>query len=107
MTDIMMTEYRHAKIAELLAIMWACNAADSDNPPTWTRPAMAGTVCNPLMKAVRGLLNADYDDWLIGGGTGELMRSDFNDQVIDQIMNNTVQEGYNVTSIINYVLGDA
>ena len=65
MTDIMMTDYRHAKIAELLAIMWACNAADSDNPPTWTRPAMAGTVCNPLMKAVRGLLNADfyiYDD---------------------------------------------
>ena len=38
MTDIIMTEYRHAKIAELLAIIWACNAADSDNAPEWTRP---------------------------------------------------------------------
>lgn len=107
MTDIMMTEYRHAKIAELLTIIWACNAADSDNAPEWTTPSMAGDVVNSLFKAVRGLLDADYDDWLIGGGTGELMRSDFKDQVELQIMNNDVQEGYNVTSIINYVLGDA
>ena len=106
MTDIIMTEYRHAKIADLLAIMWACNAADSDNAPEWTRPEMASSVVCPLFQAVRGLLDADYDDWLIGGGTGELMRSDFKDQVIDQIMNDSVQEGYNVTSIINYVLGD-
>ena len=107
MTDIMMTDYRHAKIAELLAIAWACNAADSENAPEWTTPSMAGDVVNPLFKAVRGLLDADYDDWLVAGGTGELMRSDFKDQVCDQIMNNDVQEGYNVTSIINYVLGDA
>jgi hypothetical protein len=107
MTDIMMTEYRHAKIAELLAIAWACNAADSENAPEWTTPSMAGDVVNPLFKAVRGLLDADYDDWLVAGGTGELMRSGFKDQVCDQIMNERTQEGYNVTSIINYVLGDA
>jgi len=53
------------------------------------------------------LLDADYDDWLVAGGTGELMRSDFKDQVCNKIMNDSVQEGYNVTSIINYVLGDA
>jgi len=115
MTDIIMTEYRHAKIAELLAIIWACNAADSDNAPAWTTPKMAGDVVNSLFKAVRGLLDADYDDWLVVGGTDEqyeklfgdrLTRSGFKDQVCDQIMNDSVQEGYNVTSIINYVLGD-
>jgi hypothetical protein len=68
---------------------------------------MAGNVVNPLFNAVRGLLDADYDDWLVAGGTGELMRSDFKDRVCDQIMDNGTQEGYNVTSIINYVLGDA
>ncbi len=99
MTDIMMTEYRHAKIAELLAIMWACNAADSDNAPEWTRPAMAGTVCNPLMKAVRALLNADF---YIYDNADDLV-----EQVIASLIDNNTQEGYNVTSIINFVLGDA
>lgn len=63
--DLSPTLYRHTKIAELLVIFWECNNADSDNAPDWTRPAMAGTVCNPLMQAVRGLLEADfyiYDD---------------------------------------------
>ena len=106
MTDIMMTEYRHAKIADLLVIAWACKAADSDNAPEGTTPSMAGDVVNSLFKAVRGLLDADYDDWLVAGGTGELMRSDFKDRVCDQIMDNNTQEGYNVTSIINFVLGD-
>ena len=107
MTDNM-TAYRHEKIAELLIIIWACNAADSDNPdhrPAWTTPAMAGDVVNPLFKAVKGLLDADYDDWLIGGGTGELMRSAFKDRVIEQIIDNpATSSGGNVTSIINSVL---
>jgi len=106
MTNTTMRAYRHQKIADLLAIMWACNAADSDNAPEWTTPSMAGDVVTPLFKAVKGLLDADYDDWLVAGGTGELMRSDFKDQVIDKIMNDTVQEGYNVTSIIDYVLAN-
>ena len=119
MTDIVMTEYRHNKIAELLAIIWACNNADSDNAdhrPAWTSPKMASSVVSPLFQAVRGLLDADYDDWLISGGTDEqyeklfgerMMRSEFKDKVVEQIMSDTVQEGYNVTSIINFVLGDA
>ena len=98
MTDLMMTEYRHAKIAELLAIMWACNAADSDNPPTWTRPAMAGTVCNPLMKAVRGLLNADfyiYDDV-----------DQLTEEVITMLIDDNAQFNYQVTSAVNFVISD-
>jgi len=109
MTDIVMTEYRHNKIAELLAIIWACNDADSDNAdhrPAWTSPKMANSVVCPLFQAVRGLLDADYDEWLIAGGTN-MVRSEFKDKVVEQIMDNTVQEGYNVTSIINFVLGDA
>ena len=109
MTDIIMTEYRHAKIAELLAIIWSCNVADSDNPdqrPAWTSPKMANSVVCPLFQAVRGLLDADYDDWLVAGGTN-MMRSEFKDRVIESLIDNNTQEGYNVTSIINYVLGDA
>jgi len=110
MTDLMMTEYRHTKIAELLSIMWACNNADSDNPdhrPAWTTPAMAGDVVNPLFKAVRGLLDADYDDWLVAGGTGELTRSAFKNRVTEQIIDNNTQEGYGVTQAVNIVLNDA
>jgi len=98
MTDIMMTEYRHAKIAELLSIMWACNDADSDNAPEWTRPMMVGAVCNPLMKAVRGLLNGDfyiYDD------AGDLI-----EQVVTELLDNNVHEGYGVTQAVNIVLND-
>ena len=106
MTNTTMRAYRHQKIADILAIAWACNDADSDNAPKWTTPSMAGDVVTPLFKAVRGLLDADYDDWMVAGGTGELMRSDFNDQVCNQIIDDSVQEGHKVTSIIDYVLAN-
>ena len=105
MTNTTMRAYRHQKIADILAIAWACNDADSDNPPKWTTPSMAGDVVTPLFKAVRGLLDADHDDWLVAGGTN-FIRSDFKDQVIDQITDDSVQEGYNVTLIIDYVLAN-
>ncbi len=115
MTNTTMRAYRHQKIADILAIAWACNAADSDNPPEWTTPKMAGDVVTPLFKAVRGLLDADYDDWLVAGGTDEqyeklfgerMTRSGFKDQVIDQITSDSVQEGYKMTSIIDYILAN-
>jgi len=98
MTDLMMTEYRHAKIAELLSIMWSCNDADSDNAPEWTRPSMVGAVCNPLMKAVRGLLNADfyiYDN-----------ASDLVEDTVTALLDNHVHEGYGVTREVDIVLND-
>jgi len=107
MTNTTIREYRHQKIADILAIAWACNDADSDNAPKWTTPSMAGDVVTPLFKAVRGLLDADYDDWLVAIGAGRtLMRSDFKDQVIVRITDDSIQEGYNVTSIIDYVLAN-
>jgi len=93
-----MTEYRHAKIADLLAIAWACNAADSDNPPAWTRPAMAGDVVTSLFKAVRGLLNADfyiYDD------VDQLI-----EEVITMLIDDNAQFDYQVTSAVNFVISD-
>lgn len=118
MTDNM-TAYRHEKIAELLIMIWACNNADSDNPdhrPAWTSPKMTTSVVCPLFQAVRGLLDADYDDWLISGGTDEqyeklfgkrMMRSEFKDRVIEVIIDNpATSTGANVTSIINFVLDE-
>lgn len=99
MTDLMMTEYRHAKIADLLSIMWACNDADSDNAPEWTRPMMAAPcICNPLMKAVRGLLMGDfyiYDN-----------ASDLVEDTVTALLDNHVHEGYGVTREIDIVLND-
>ena len=93
-----MTAYRHAKIAELLSIFWACNDADAENAPHWTRPAMSDTVCNPLMKAVRGLLNADfyiYDD-----------ADELAEQVITMLVDDNAHFDYQVTSAINFVISD-
>lgn len=100
--DFSPTLYRHTKIAELLAIFWEVNNADSDNhAPDWTRPAMAGTVCNPLMKAVRALLEADfyiYDD-----------ANDFAEEVITRLIDagSRTQTGESVSKIVAAVIADS
>ena len=99
-------EYRHQKIAELLTIMWSCNLADSnDHAPTWTIPKMAHSVVCPLVQAIKAMLDPEYDDFLIGGGL-DLSRSDFKEAVLTMIFDEDVQEGYKVTSIINFVLAE-
>jgi len=97
--DFSPTLYRHTKIAELLAIFWEVNNADSDNnAPDWTRPAMAGTVCNPIMKAVRALLEADfyiYDD-----------ANDFTEEAITRIIDGQTQTAEGVGKIVATVIVD-
>ena len=100
-------EYRHQKIAELLAIMWSCNLADSDNhAPDWTIPKMSHSVVVPLIQAIKAMLDPEYDDFLIGGGLKQLSRSDFKEAVLTMFFDDDVQESYNVTSIINFVLSE-
>jgi hypothetical protein len=99
-------EYRHEKIAELLAIMWSCNLADSnDHAPSWTIPKMSHSVVCPLIEAIKAMLDPEYDDFLIGGGLG-LSRSDFKEAVLNGFFDDHIQEGYKVSSIINFVLAE-
>ena len=93
-----MTAYRHAKIAELLSIFWACNDADSEKAPNWTRPNMSGTVCNPLSQAMRALLHADF---YIYDNANELI-----EQTMTNLMDNFAHFDYQVTSAVNFVLSD-
>lgn len=97
--DFSPTLNRYTRIAELLVIFWECNNADSDNnAPDWTRPAMAGTVCNPLMKAVRALLEADfyiYDD-----------ANDFTEEAITRIIDGQTQTAEGVGKIVATVIVD-
>lgn len=92
------TLYRHQKIAELLAVFWACNDADSENAVDWTRPHMVGTVCNPLMQAVRALLNADF---YIYDNADDLV-----EQVIESLLDNQASLDYQVTRAVKFVLSD-
>jgi len=100
-------EYRHEKIAELLAIMWSCNLADSnDHAPSWTIPKMSHSVVCPLIEAIKAMLDPEYDDFLIGGGLKQLSRSDFKEAVLNGFFDDHIQEGYKVTSVINFVLAE-
>lgn len=92
------TLYRHQKIAELLAIYWACNDADNDNAVDWTRPHMVATVCNPLMNAVRALLDADF---YIYDNARDLV-----EQVIESLLDSQASIDYQVTRAVNFVTSD-
>mgnify|MGYP003116410997 CR=1 FL=1 len=103
MTNIS-NEYRHQKIAELLAIMWQCNDADSnDHAPNWTIPKMSHSVVEPLIQAIKAMLDPEYDDFLIGGGL-ELSRSDYKEKVLNGFFDDHCQDARDVTSIIDFVL---
>ena len=93
-----MTEYRHAKIAELLRIFWACNASSSEDAPSWTRPNMDDKVCNPLSKAIRALLDADF---YIYDNADELV-----EQAAAMLHDNYAHFDYQVTRAVDFVLAD-
>jgi len=93
-----MTAYRHAKIAELLSIFWACNDADAENAPNWTKPNMSDTVCNPLSKAIRALLEADF---YIYDNASELV-----EQTMTMLMDGFAHFDYQVTGAVEFVLSD-
>lgn len=90
------TEIRHAKIAELLRIFWICNDADTDGRWGWTRPQMAYTVCNPVMKAVRAMLHADF---YIYDNADELI-----EQAVEHFMDNTACTEQQVLKGVDYAL---
>tara|TARA_R100001509_G_C4783645_1_gene187296 strand:- start:256 stop:645 length:390 start_codon:yes stop_codon:yes gene_type:complete len=85
-------QIRHAKIAELLRIFWICNDADTDGRWGWTRPQMAYTVCNPVMKAVRAMLHADF---YIFDNADDLI-----EQVVEYLMDNTACTEQQVTEAV-------
>ena len=86
--NIDMNDIRHAKIAQLLDLAWDCNMADSEDAYGWTIPKMANSVVCPLHRAIRGLLDADYNDYLnahaaaLDGGKQPMLRCDFKDEVM-------------------------
>ncbi len=94
MTDTMKM-YRHEQIANLLVIAWACNDADSDNPPAWTTPAMAGNVVTSCFNAIRGLLDGD-----------DLTKEGV-EEVVDLLIDNQASIFYEVTSAVDYVSAQA
>ena len=114
--NIDMNDIRHAKIAQLLEIAWDCNLADSEDAHGWTIPKMATSVVCPLHNAVRGLLDADYNDYLnahaaaLDGGKQPMLRCDFKDEVMLRFDDNRVGGGRNkkasVTHFINCVIAD-
>ena len=110
--NIAMNDIRHVKIAQLLDLAWDCNLADSEDAQGWTIPKMANSVVCPLHNAVRGLLDADYNDYLnahaaaLDGGKQPMLRSDFKDAVMMQFNDDMVVAPYAVTSSINIVIND-
>ena len=94
MTDTMKM-YRHEQIANLLVIAWACNDADSDNPPAWTTPAMAGNVVTSCFNVIRGLLDGD-----------DLTKEGV-EEVVDLLIDNQASIFYEVTSAVDYVSAQA
>ena len=98
---------RHEKIAELLVMFWECNLASADEKelrPDWTIPKMEVTVCHALSQAIRGMLDADYDEWLISGGTGTLSRGDFKEKVINYFIDYNSTAQIQVSHAINTVI---
>ena len=114
--NIDMNDIRHAKIAQLLDLAWDCNMADSEDAYGWTIPKMANSVVCPLHRAIRGLLDADYNDYLnahaaaLDGGKQPMLRCDFKDEVMLRFDDNHVGNGRNkkasVTHFINCVIAD-
>lgn len=106
------TEFRHIKIAELLDLKMVCNMSDTEEAYGWTTPSMAYSVCNPLHMAVRGMLDADYDNYLdahaeaIDGGKQPMPRSEFKEAVMEQFNDDIVVAPHAVTSSINIVIND-
>lgn len=97
---------RHEKIAELLVIFWECNLASADEKevrPNWTIPKMESTVCNALSQAIRGMLDADYDGWLISGGIG-MTRSEFKEKVMEYLIDNEAQDQFTVSHAIQMAI---
>ena len=110
--NIAMKDIRHVKIAQLLDLAWDCNLADSEDAQGWTIPKMANSVVCPLHQAIRGLLDADYNDYLnahaaaLDGGKQPMFRSDFKDAVMLRFDDNHVVASHSVTHFINCVIAD-
>ena len=108
-----MNDIRHARIADILDLANDCNLADSENAYDWTIPKMATSVVCPLHRAVRGLLDADYNDYLnahaaaINGGKQPMLLSDFKEEIMMRFDDNRVYGKPNaVTHNINCVIAD-
>mgnify|MGYP003132471629 CR=1 FL=1 len=111
--NTIMNDIRHAKIADLLDLAWDCNMADSEDAYGWTIPKMATSVVCPLHRAIRGLLDADYNDYLnahaaaLDGGKQPMLRSDFKDEIMLRFDDNRVHgKPHAVTHFINCVIAD-
>ena len=59
---------------------------------------MSSTVCNPLSKAIKALLNADF---YIYDNANELI-----EQTMTMLMDNFAHFDYQVTSAVEFVLSD-
>lgn len=100
---------RHQKIAELLVIYWDCNLADADEKelrPDWTSSGMEDTVCNGLSQAIRGMLDADYDEFIAPQFNKKISRSEFKEKVMEYLMHNEVKDQFFVSHAITHVYAE-
>lgn len=98
---------RHQKIAELLVIYWECNLASSDEKelrPDWTSSGMESKVCNGLSQAIRGMLDADYDELIASQLNERILRSEFKEKVIECLMDNFAQDQFTVSHAIQMAI---
>ena len=100
---------RHKKIAELLVIFWECNLADAEEKelrPDWTSSGMEGTVCNGLSQAIRGMLDADYDEFITSRFNERISRSEFKEKVMEYLMDNFAKDQFTVSHAITHVYAE-
>lgn len=103
---------RHQKIAELLVIFWECNLASADEKevrPDWTIPKMESTVCNALTQAIRGMLDADYDEFIVSRisvPNVKISRSDFKEKVMEYLIDNEAKDQFIVSHAITHVYSE-
>ena len=100
---------RHKKIAELLVIFWDANLASADEQevrPDWTSSGMEDTVCNGLSQAVRGMLDADYNEFIGSQFNERISRSEFKEKVMEYLMDNEVKDQFTVSHAIIHVYAE-